>query len=89
MVAPPITRIDVRKAIDVYRAGRSRNLPLAEKVRRAAREVEPAVPGFEPPSEAERRPLPCYGVPVPETLDFHRGAGTWRDRIAFGEPRSG
>jgi hypothetical protein len=22
-----------------------------------------------------------YGVPVPETLDFHRGAAIWRDRI--------
>lgn len=22
-----------------------------------------------------------YGVPVPEELDFHRGADTWRDRI--------
>lgn len=40
-----------------------------------------SAPGDEEAEEGRR-----YGVPVPETLDFHRGADTWRDRIP--RPRS-
>lgn len=87
MRLPPPARIDPRRAADIYVSGRTRAIPVEEKRRRAARELEAPPPGFERVDAPEPGSGPRYGVPVPEELDFHRGAGTWRERI--GQSRGG
>jgi len=70
---------DWRRALDVYRAGRSRALTVDEKRRIAAFRAQERV---SPKQGAAIRPAePVYGVAVPARLAFHRSAGTWRKHL--------
>lgn len=75
---------DWRRALDVYVAGRSRALTDDEK--RAIARAR-SVHRSSPPEPGTARVLgSAYGVPVPETLQFHRNASTWRNHLP--EPKS-
>lgn len=81
---PLPARTDWRRALDVYRAGRSRSLTVEEKRRIAVHRHEER---HSPKPGATTRPVdPEYGVSVPARLAFHRNAGTWRDDLP--EPKS-
>lgn len=81
---PLPAKSDWRRALDVYRAGRSRALTADEKRRIAAfREEERQSPK---PGAATQPADPVYGVSVPSRLAFHRNAGTWRNDLP--EPKS-
>ncbi|MFQ5888428.1 MAG: hypothetical protein ACE5JR_00095 [Gemmatimonadota bacterium] len=83
MRRPPPCRIDLRRAFDIYVRGRSRNTDPEEKARRVSSPVDPPDAGAAA-LESGVRPPARFGVPIPERLDFHRGAGTWRERLAPG-----
>lgn len=77
---------DWRRALTVYRGGRSRALTFDEKRRLAAAAEATAEKAPEPREEdGSARPArtnaPGFGVPVPQTLAFHRNAGNWRHRL--------
>jgi hypothetical protein len=75
------TRIDVKRAFDVYVYGRDRTLAPSQKG--AAIEGRPSAPRFETEgAEQEERSMPPARVTVPRELRFDRSAGTWRDRLA-------
>ncbi len=70
---------DLGRALRIYVAGRNRFWTADEKRQAAERprsgraaEVEAGPTGREPARAS---------VPVPETLDFHRAAGIWRDDL--------
>jgi hypothetical protein len=79
--------LDLKHALRVYVLGHDAGYDVATKLRIAAGELETerlaagaagAAAALDPAtsaSDGER------GVPVPEQLDFHRSAGTWRDHI--------
>lgn len=79
-VAPDVglpARLDMRRALDVYVAGRSRTLGPEEKGTMVGGLVETPLPG--PPAETPRSEVPAaQGVSVPDELRFDRNAGTWR-----------
>ncbi|HKK07644.1 MAG TPA: hypothetical protein VKA44_02030 [Gemmatimonadota bacterium] len=88
---------DWRVALRAYVAGHDRGRDAAAKLADAARAAGgSALPAREgaaepaPTPEAERWEgataggvRSTYGVPIPERLDFHRGAGTWRRRLPW------
>lgn len=69
---------DWRRALDIYVAGRNRALSLEQKL--AASDLG-AQAGDLPSSSGTAPGGPTFGVSVPETLEFYRNAGTWRDRV--------
>lgn len=76
---PLPAKSDWRRALDVYRAGRSRALTADEKRRIATyREAERSSPK---PGVSLRPADPAPGVSVPVQLAFHRNAGTWRNGL--------
>lgn len=73
---------DWRRAFASYVEGRHDG-GLAES--EEEREEEAAVPDVDGTStswEAPAPPIDRLAAAVPDRLDFHRGAGTWRERIA-------
>lgn len=84
---PLPARADWRRALNVYRGGRSRSLTFDEKRRIAAAADEAPAEGAAKPRDGggAARPAhttaPGFGVPVPRTFAFHRNAGNWRDRL--------
>ena len=81
-VIPLPARRDFRQALRIYVAGRNRFWTADEK-RVAAGEsgssTEVGVGGM-----TGGEPRAGVAVPVPETLQFHRAAGTWRDEVPGG-----
>lgn len=81
-VIPLPARRDFRQALRIYVAGRNRFWTADEK-RVAAGEsgssTEVGVGGM-----TDGEPRAGVAVPVPETLQFHRAAGTWRDEVPGG-----
>ncbi len=78
--------LDLRRALRVYVLGHDAGYDVATKLRIAAGALEterlaagPAA-GLDP-AAATSASAGDRGVPVPEQLDFHRSAGTWRDHI--------
>ncbi len=70
-------RPDMRRAFDIYVAGRSRTLAPAEKSSIVGGVVD--APYAEPPAQDPDAPyVRGSGVSVPTVLRFDRGAGTWR-----------
>lgn len=86
-MTPLPTRSDWRKALDVYVAGRSYVLDAEEK-RRLAEQPAPAREGARRSGVARPGGEPTR-VKVPETLEFFRNAGTWRNRLTAGDSRGG
>lgn len=76
---------DVRRALRIYVAGRSRFWSADEKRAAAGESAAPSEPGSSGIAASERDAR--IGVPVPETLQFHRAAGTWRDGVPGGRRR--
>lgn len=75
---------DWRRAFDVYVVGRSRALTADEKrgIARARARHRAS-----PPERGATRSLEAsYGVPIPERLQYHRNASTWRNHLP--EPES-
>ena len=69
-------RLDMRRAFDVYVAGRNRTLGPEEKGTMVGGSVETPFPG---PSDDTPPDFPvARGVSVPNELRFDRNAGTWR-----------
>lgn len=85
---PLPARSDWRRALHVYRGGRSRALTFDEKRRIAEASDEPPARSVAGPDRTDgaarpaRTNAPGYGVPVPEKFAFHRGAGNWRRRLS-------
>ena len=83
--APPTpglpSRIDVKRAFDVYVDGRSRTLAPSQKD--AAIESRSPAPRLDGRGESvqDERSAPSTRVTVPRTLSFDRGAGTWRNQL--------
>jgi hypothetical protein len=73
---------DLKKALRIYVAGRNRAWTADEKRAAAGDEIR-AVAFDAEPADAEET-MPQAGVPVPESLRFHRGPGTWRPEIPGG-----
>jgi len=76
---------DLRRALRIYVAGRTRFWTADEKRSAAGDSATPSEPDGSGTGEAEHGAR--VGVPVPETLQFHRAAGTWRDGIPGGRRR--
>lgn len=74
------SRLDVRRAFDIYVFGRSRTLGPAEKD--TVFEGTPARPVSLPAAGGSPSDLPtgATAVPMRSELRFDRGAGTWRQR---------
>jgi len=76
------TRIDLRRAFDVYVYGRNRTLGPDQKGAavsgKAVGETAPASAS----DPVEDPAAPGVIVPVPTELRFDRNAGTWRDSLA-------
>ena len=68
-------RLDMRRALAVYVAGRSRTLDPDEKGAMVGGSIGMPLAG---PSVENARPQVPAVVPVPEELRFDRNAGTWR-----------
>ena len=80
VVAPGVglpLRLDMRRALAVYVAGRNRTLGPDEKGAMVGGPVGTPLPG--PSVETARPQAPAVnGVSVPDELRFDRNAGTWR-----------
>ena len=80
VVAPNVglpPRLDMRRALAVYVAGRSRTLGPDEKGAMVGGPVAMPLPG--PSVETAGSKVPAVnGVSVPDELRFDRNAGTWR-----------
>jgi hypothetical protein len=76
---------DVRRALRIYVAGRSRFWSADEKRAAAGEGPAPSEPDSSEIADSERDAR--VRVPVPETLQFHRAAGTWRDGVPGGRRR--
>ena len=80
VVAPSVglpPRLDMRRALAIYVAGRSRTLGPDEKGAMVGGPVGTPLPG--PSVETARPEVPAEnGVSVPDELRFDRNAGTWR-----------
>ena len=88
---------DWRVALRAYVAGHDRGRDAASKLADAeaaaggsslpAREGLPERASGQSPGGGEAAASggirSSYGVPIPERLDFHRGAGTWRRRLTW------
>ena len=82
---PLPVRRDFRQALRIYVAGRTRFWTADEKRAAGGVNVSPYESGEGGTTETE--PRAAVGVPVPETLQFHRAVGTWRDEIPGGRRR--
>ena len=78
-------RSDWRKALDIYVAARSRVLDADEK-RHLAKQTPHARGGARRTGDARPSATPSR-VKVPETLEYFRNAGTWRNRLPAGDSR--
>jgi hypothetical protein len=76
---------DLRRALRIYVAGRNRFWTAEEKRTAAGEKNSPSGSDGEGTADIERGTR--IGVPVPETLQFHRAAGTWRDGVPGGRRR--
>lgn len=87
-ITPPLPRTrDLHRALRIYVAGRTRFWTADEK-RAAADERQPTgEPEVSELVAPDDRPGSRVPVPVPETLQFHRAVGTWRDEIPGGRRR--
>ena len=78
--------LDLKRALRAYVLGHDAGYDVATKLRIAAGALETerlaasSAEGLDP-AAATLASAGERGVPVPEQLDFHRSAGTWRDRI--------
>lgn len=75
-------RLDVRRALAIYVAGRNQTLSPEEKGNRARGTAKAP---FASPSTGPERGEPAgdtTSIPVPRQLRFDRNAGTWRGRPA-------
>ncbi len=70
---------DWRRALDIYVSGRNRALTIDEK--RSAVGAKPSDAGSKSGSESTTTDSSSIEVSVPQTLEYFRNAGTWRDRI--------
>jgi len=69
-----------RRALELYVAGRNRSLSLQEK--------EASVGETGKPESGRSLTDPAvFGVGVPDTLQYFRNAGTWRDGFGPGRKR--
>jgi len=78
-VAPDVglpARLDMKRALDVYVAGRNRTLGPEEKGTMVGGSVETSFPG--PSAETPPEFPAAQGVSVPNELRFDRNPGTWR-----------
>jgi hypothetical protein len=73
---------DLKKALRIYVAGRNRAW-TADEMRAAAGDEVLAL-AVDAESEHAEGAILQVGVPVPESLRFHRGPGTWRPEIPGG-----
>ncbi len=73
-------RLDMRRALDIYVAGRNRILSPEEKVSQARGTAQ--VPFASPSTGPERGELTgdTTSISVPHQLRFDRNAGTWHGR---------
>jgi hypothetical protein len=73
---------DLKKALRIYVSGRNRAWTAEEKRSAAGDDVPPAAvaSGSSTTGGAE----PQVGVPVPDSLQFHRGPIRWRGEIPGG-----
>ncbi len=85
MNVPLPAQRDLKKALRIYVAGRNRAWTADEKRSAAGDDVELAA--ADTGSAATGAAEPHVGVPVPESLQFHRGPISWRGEIPGG--RSG
>ena len=69
---------DWRRALDIYVAGRNRSLSVEQKL--AASDSGALATGI-PSASGTVTGDPTFGVSIPETLEYFRNAGTWRDRV--------
>ena len=76
---------DLRKALRIYVAGRSRAWTADEKREAAGDVIQSASRMTDPAPEVDVETK--FGVPVPRTLEFHRGPGTWRGELPGGRRR--
>jgi hypothetical protein len=76
---------DFRGALRIYVAGRNRFWTADEK-RAAAQQNDSRSDSVEPVTVTGEARVEV-GVPIPETLQFHRAAGTWRDEVPGGRNR--
>ncbi len=78
--------LDLKRALRAYVLGHDAGYDVATKLRIAAGALETerlaasVAEGLDP-AVATAASAGERGVPVPEQLDFHRSAGTWRDHI--------
>jgi hypothetical protein len=79
---PLPAKSDFRQALRIYVAGRNRFWTVDEK--RAAAGEPGSSTKVEVGGMTEAEPRAGVAVPVPETLKFHRAAGTWRDEVPGG-----
>jgi hypothetical protein len=79
---PLPAKSDFRQALRIYVAGRNRFWTADEKRVAAGGPGTSTKPDVGGMTEAE--PRAGVAVPVPETLQFHRAAGTWRDEVPGG-----
>ena len=80
VVAPDVglpPRLDMRRALAVYVAGRNRTLGPDEKGAMVGGPVGTPLPGPSVETTAPQVPA-VQGIPVPDELRFDRNAGTWR-----------
>lgn len=77
--------IDWRRALDIYVTGRNRALSTDEKRRAAGPGMSEATDTAT--SGTTTSGTSTFGVSVPQTLEYYRNAGTWRDRIETSRKR--
>jgi hypothetical protein len=77
---------DLNRALRIYVAGRNRAWTADEKREAAGGDVRrgPAVTGPTADPDADPDAETRTGVPVPDSLQFHRGPGTWRGEMPGG-----
>ena len=76
---------DLSKALRIYVAGRNRAWTADEKREAAGGGARRGPAGRVPAESVEQETR--IGVPVPESLQFHRGPGTWRGAMPGGRRR--
>ena len=84
-------RIDFRAAFDTYVIGRHKAVPTKEKIAAHSSRAEalPASAAADSGAAPNASLRPKAGVGIPGRLVFHRGAGTWRDRLSSGASQLG
>ncbi len=86
IVTPPLPEgRDLRRALRIYVAGRTRFWTAGEKREAAGEQESRAQHGIASAADPERGA--GSSVTVPETLQFDRAVGTWRDGVPGGRRR--